>query len=215
MMSISSALWHWLTGRSPGTAAPPTVPPIQPPPPGASGWPGPAVPLQPLERSIETASMGGLLNDLRYEDNRYRGPDGEIIHLCHGRRHILAGCGHPITMGQIESDGKKDHGRHLGGLCVYCVREYQPLVEKGQMHPLEAERRSMVCSTCAQMTTSGHLSCPRHRKAVIGSTGTAQYVDADTAKNMARKDTVGKAINAFFWLLGTSQQPESKEEHKQ
>jgi hypothetical protein len=80
------------------------------------------------------------------------------------------------------------------------------------MHPLEAERLSMVCSTCAQMTTSGHLSCPRHRVAVVGPTGTTQYVDADTAKNMARKDTVGKAVNTLAWLFGTSQEPESKKE---
>ena len=156
MTNLLSTLWHWLTGRSPGKTAAPATPPTQSPPPGPPGWPGHGVPVQPLERSIETASMGGLFNELRHEDNRYRGPNGEIVHCCDDQRYILAGCGHPITMGQIESDGKKDHGRQFGGLCVYCRREYQPLVDKGQMNPLEAERLSMVCSDCAQMTTSGH-----------------------------------------------------------
>jgi hypothetical protein len=159
--------------------------------------------------------MGGLFNELRHEDNRYRGPNGEIIHCCDDQKYILAGCGHPITMGQIESDGKKDHGRQFGGLCVYCRREYKPLVERGQMHPLEAERLAMVCSTCAQMTISGHLSCPKHRKAVVGPDGTTQYIDAETAKNIARKDTVGKAVNTFMRLFGTTQQPESKTEHNE
>lgn len=215
MRRIFSALWHWLTGRSPGKTAATTVPPIQPPPPGPPGWPSHSVPLQPREHSIEIASMGGLLNDLRYEESRYRGPDGEIIHRCHGRRHILAGCRHPIKMDQGDADSKHDHCRQFGGLCVYCVREYQPFVETGQLDPLEAERLSMVCSDCARMTTSGHLSCPRHRAAVVGPDGTTQYVDKEAAKNMTRKDTVGKAVNTFFWLFGTSQQPESKEEHKQ
>ncbi len=159
--------------------------------------------------------MGGLLNDLRYEERRYRGPDKEIIHYCDDQRYILAGCGHPVTMDQIKTDGKRDPCRQFGGLCAYCVREYQPLVEKGQMHPLEAERRSMVCSACAQMTISGHLSCPKHRKAVVGPDGTTQYIDAETAKNMARKDTVGKAVNTFMRLLGTTQQPESTREHNE
>jgi len=215
MMDVVSSLWHWLTGRSPGKTATPVAPPIQPPPPGPPGWPGCGVPVQPREHSIEIASMEGLLNELRYEESRYRGPDGEIIHHCHGRRHILAGCGHPITMDEGDTGSKQDHCRQFGGLCVYCLHEYQPLVESGQMHPLEAERRSMVCSACAQMTISGHLSCPKHRKAVVGPGGTTQYIDAETAKNMARKDTVGKAVNALAWLFGTSQQPESKKEQKQ
>ena len=211
MTRLLSAVWHWLTGRSSRNTATPAGPPMQPPAPGASGWPGTGIPLQPLERSIEIASMGGLFNELRHEENRYRGPGGEIIHCCDDRRYILAGCGHPVTMGQIVTDGKHDQGRHLGGLCVYCVREYQPFVERGQLDPLEAERLSMVCSDCAQMTTSGHLSCPRHRIAVVKPTGTTQYVDKDTAKSMARKNAVGKAVHTLAWLFGAPQETESKE----
>lgn len=200
MIRILSTLWRWLTGRPSAKTATSTVPPIQPPAPGPSGWPGTGISLQPLERSIETASIEGLHIELRYEESRYRGPDGEIIRYCRDGTKGAYGCGHT---GELLK---------AAGLCVYCVREYQCLVEGGQMHPLEAERLSMVCSDCAQMTTSGHLSCPKHRIAVVGPTGTTQYVDADTAKHMARKDTVGKAVNTFVQLFGTSQQPESKKE---
>lgn len=203
MIHLLSTLWHWLTGRSPGKTAAPATPPIQPPPPGPPGWPGHGAPVQPLECSVEIVSLGGLLTKPRYEESRYRGPDGEIIRYCRDDAQGVYGCGHTGELLKI------------AGLCAYCVREYQPLVEKGQMHPLEAERLSMVCSACVQMTISGHLSCPKHRAAVVGPDGTTQYVDKETSKNMTRKDTVGKAINAFFWLFGTSQQPESKEEHKQ
>jgi len=203
MMGVVSSLWHWLTGRSPGKTAAPATPPIQPPPPGPPAWPGHGTPVQPLERSIEIASLGGLLTELRYEESRYRGPDGEIIRYCRDDTKGAYGCGHT---GELLK---------AAGLCVYCLREYQPLVEKGQMHPLEAERRSMVCSACAQMTISGHLSCPKHRKAVVGPGGTTQYIDAETAKKMAREDTVVKAVNTLAWLFGTSQQPESKKEQEQ
>ena len=203
MIRVLYALWHWLTGRSPGKTATPATPPIQPPSPGPPGWPGCGVPVQPLERSIEIASMEGLLTELRYEESRYRGPDGEIIRYCRDGTTGAYGCGHTGELLKV------------AGLCAYCVREYQPLVEKGQMHPLEAERRSMVCSACAQMTISGHLSCPKHRKAVVGPDGTTQYIDAETAKNIARKDTVGKAVNTFMRLFGTTQQPESKTEHNE
>lgn len=203
MTRIFVALWHWLTGRSPGKTAVSTVPPIQPPPPGPPGWPSHGAPVQPLERSVEIASLGGLLTELRYEESRYRGPDGEIIRYCRDDTNGAYGCSHTGKLGES------------AGLCVYCRREYQPLVEKGKMDPLEAERLSMVCSACAQMTSSGFLSCPRHRIAVVGPDGTTQYVDKETAKNMARKDTVGKAVNTFVWLFGKSQQPESKKGQEQ
>lgn len=205
-----ATFWQWFTRRSAPNAAPPAVPCVPPNPTGPSGWSSSGLPVQPLERNVEVHAISGLQNELSQVERRYRSADGELIRYYEDRRSLVAGCGHAVT--PFEGDPEK-HARHRGiaGLCAYCLCEYQGLVDKGQMDPLEAERLSIVCTDCAQMSTSGHLCCPRHRKAMVMPDGTTQYVDPDAAKSMARQNTMAKAWHAVTWLLA---EPENPQEQK-
>lgn len=192
--------------RSPKNAATPNV---QPAPPAPSGWPNSGPPVQPLERNIEVRSIGGLLNELRRVDSRYRSADGEIISCCEDLGGIVCGCGHTTTALQAGTE-KNIREKWIAGLCAYCVREYQPLVEKGEIDALQAERLSLVCSDCARMTTSGHLCCPRHATPLTAEDGTIQYIDPDTAKSASRQSTIVKALGVFQYLFGDPQNPQKQ-----
>lgn len=202
MKMLLAKLWQRITGRSAPSAAPPAVPYIPPNPAGPVAWSSSGLPIQPLERNVEVRAVSGLQNELGHMERRYRGADGEMIRYYEDRRSLIAGCGHHVMAASLEGAPQKSpRHREIAGLCAYCLREYQGLVAKGQMDPLEAERLSLVCTECAQMSTSGHLCCPRHRKTAVTPDGTTQYIDPDTAKSMARQNTIAKALHTVTWLL--------------
>ncbi len=157
----------YLFRRSPKNAATPNV---QPAPPVASAQPGTGSSVRPLERNVEVSSIAGLLNELRRVETRYVGADGEVIHCLEAHGGFVLGCGHHGTAQAGAEEGTR--GREIAGVCAYCVRDYQPLVDKGELDPLQAERLSLVCNECARMTTSGHLCCPRHSRKVTAEDGT-------------------------------------------
>jgi hypothetical protein len=199
---LFARFWQWLTRRSAPNAAPPAVPYVPPNPAGPAGWSNNGLPIQPLERNVEVYAISGMKNQPGQVDCRFRSAAGEMIrrHEDHGRG--IGACGHLIDF------EKAPHHRGIGGLCIYCLREYQALVDKGLMDPLEAERLSIVCSDCCQMTSSGHLCCPRHRKAMATPDGETVYLDPDAAKSMARQNTIAKALNVVTWLFAEPQNPQ-------
>jgi len=203
---LLARLWNRLTGRS-ATSAAPAVPYVPPNPTSTAGWSSSGLPLQPRECNVEVYSIGGLQNELSQVERRYRSADGGIVRHYEDRRSLVAGCGHTAVPRQDNSEKYPDH-RGIGGLCSFCLREYYSLVEKGQMDPLEAERLSIVCTDCARMSVSGHLCCPRHRKAMVMPDGTTQYIDPDTAKSMSRQNTMAKALHAATWLFTEPQNPQ-------
>jgi hypothetical protein len=209
---FSARFWQWLTGRSASKAVPPTVPYVPPGPAGSPGWSGGGLPVQPLERNIEVHTIAGLQNKLSQIECRSRSAAGELIRYYEGCGDIVGGCRHRMRVASCEGGAGKDpRGREIAGLCDYCLREYQLLVEKGQMDPLEAERLSLICTDCAQMSTSGHLCCPRHRKAMADPDGKTVYLDPDAAKSMARQKTIAKALDVVTWLFA---EPQDAQEHK-
>lgn len=195
-----------LLRRSPKNAA---VPKVQPAPPATSAQPGTGSSVRPLERNVEVSSIAGLLTELRRVETRYMGADGEVIHCLEAHGGFVLGCGHHGTAQASAEEGPR--GREIAGLCAYCVREYQPLVEKGEIDPLQAERLSLVCNECARMTTSGHLCCPRHSTKVTAEDGSTQYIDPDTAKSASRQSTIAKALSVFQYLFG---EPQEQQEDK-
>ena len=201
MKNPASKFWDWFMNRSPRDAA---VPDVQP---GSSAWPHPSSgdsAIQPIERHVEMRSFAGLLNTPYRVETLGRSVDDELVRCHHDGADMILGCGHKVS-GFQDKDKKPQDDRTIAGLCAYCVREYQPQVQKGEMDPLHAERLSLVCSECAKVSTSGYLCCPRHCKPTAGSDGTTHYVDSETALKMARQDVVGKAFRAVMWLFG---QPE-------
>lgn len=192
--------------RSPKNAATPNV---QPGPPAASAQPGTGSSVRPLERNVEVSSIAGLLNELRRVDSRYLGDNGEIISCLEDHSQFVLGCGHHGTAQASAEEGP--HSRAIAGLCAYCVRDYQPLVEKGEIDALQAERLSLICNECARMTTSGHLCCPRHSTKVTAEDGSTQYIDPDTAKSASRQSTIVKALSVFQYLFG---EPQEQQEDK-
>jgi hypothetical protein len=211
MKMFFARLWQWFTRCSAPGATPSAVPYVPLNPAGPGNWSN-GLPFQPLERNVEVYSISGLKIELSQMERRCRSVDGEIIRLYENRRQIIGSCGHTLDATPSEGDPEKNpHHRKIAGQCVYCLREYQPLVEKGQMDPLEAERLSLICPDCARMSTSGRLCCPRHRKAVVMRDGATQYLDPDTAKSMARQDTIAKALHVVTWLFA---EPQNPQEHK-
>jgi len=192
--------------RSPKNAATPNV---QAAPPAASAQSNAGAPIEPLERNVEVRSIRGLLNDLHRLDGRYRSAEGELISRCEAEEGIALTCGHIGTA--FRPSGERDRAETwIAGQCAYCVREYQHLVEKGEIDPLQAERLSLVCNECARMTTAGHLCCPRHATKVTAEDGTIQYIDPDTAKSASRQGTIAKALSVFQYLFGDPQNPQKQ-----
>ncbi|MDI6449139.1 hypothetical protein [Anaerobaca lacustris] len=192
--------------RSPKNAATPNV---QPAPPATSAQSSASAPIEPLERNVEVRSIRGLLNDLHRLDGRYRSAEGELISRCEAEEGIVLTCGHIGTA--FRPSPEKDRAETwIAGLCTYCVREYQSLVEKGELDALQAERLSLICNECARMTTSGHLCCPRHSTKVTAEDGSTKYIDPDTAKSASRQSTIVKALSVLQYLFGDPQNPQKQ-----
>jgi len=189
------------------------VPKVQPGPPPASTWSNAGAPIRPLERNIEVNRVVGLLNEQCHVETRYMGADGELIYCIEDHGGLVLGCGHHGTA--HISVKEATCGRGIAGVCVYCAREYQPLVEKGEIDALQAERLSLVCNECARMTTAGHLCCPRHATKVTAEDGTIQYIDPDTAKSAARQNTIAKAVGALMCLFGEPQEQQEQRTNRE
>jgi len=200
MSGFAFKLWDWLINRSPKNAA---TPDLQPGPPGDTVNSAQRPGVQPVETSVNFQSCIGLLSRLSKQDRLFRGPDGELVTVS-DQVGIAVGCEHVVTQLQAV-DEKGRHVRGIAGICRVCSRQYQKLLEKGQISALDAERLSLVCTDCGKITVSGQLCCPKHYTTVVAPDGKAVYLDEEEAKEMKRQDTVRTALGIVKFLFGEDQ----------
>jgi len=200
VINIGLNLLNWLFNRSPQNAANPQVPQNTPP-----EIPDPDI--RPIESYAETDSIIGTSLKVGLVEKAFQS-NGQLVRT-HDNLKMVIGCNHLIHQLQAE-DQKEKHIVGVAGACVYCEQELQQLLEKGKINQFDAERSSLVCTDCAQVTKSGELCCPKHYKAVSSSDGTKTYLSSEDIKEQKREDTKQIANNTFAMLFGSNNQ--SKEQ---
>ena len=201
-MNIALKLWNWTFHRSPQNAVQPTV---QPHP--IQGIDPPTMPAgaQPIDQYVETDSILGGPISIGFEQNAAKGPLGELIRA-RNNSLLLLGCYHVV--GQSQATDKEDcHVRGIAGKCFYCELELQLLFNKGEISYLDAERLSLVCTDCGQITSSGKLCCPKHYAIVTSPDGTKTYLDPEDVEKQERQKTVGTILGSLA-VLFSDESPE-------
>lgn len=210
MSGFASKLRSWLVARSPKKAAVPVVEPRRADETGNSPQPPWA---QRIETNVNLESCIGLLSKLGAEDSLFRGPDGDLVAVSE-HVSILLGCGHVVTQLQAV-DEKSRHIRGIAGFCADCLAEYCSLLEEHKISAADAERLSLTCSDCGRITVSGSLRCPKHYSEMIAPDGTSIYIDAEHAKEMKRRNTVGRTLAFIDSLFGEDRQEIPDNENKE
>ena len=203
-MSIASKFLNWLYKRSPHNAANPN-PSAMPYDQDANGIPSNE--SQTIEISIEQDVIIGLPLSFGDEDTIARGPNGELIRS-HKKIYILCGCGHIPSQLHAEKDAGKSPKRGIAGKCLYCEKEFQKMLKNGLVSGIEAERQSLVCTECAQLTVSGILCCPRHYAAIGDENGNIVYLGPDEQTQQKRNDTIQKILMPFAALFTEPNKPQ-------
>jgi len=155
---------------------------------------------QRIETNLETESIQGLFTRFVSVDGAIKHRDGQLI-TTRNTIAVLLGCSHVVT--QLQAVDQEDqHIRGIAGKCYYCDEEIQPLIRKGQISPLDAERLSLVCSDCGKITVSGRLCCPKHYAAITNPDGTTVYLGPKDVQEQQRQSTVKMVLDSVASLFG-------------
>ena len=193
-MSIADKFFNWLTKSSVKNAANPKPAPHIPDSSAAQG------PMRPLEYNTREEIIIGSTINISTQDVLLKGPNGELVRS-HKNLSVLCGCGHLISQLQPETEKGKSPKRGLSGKCLYCEDQFQEMVLKGKMTPMEAERRALVCSECARVTLSGVLCCPKHYISVADGSGQIVYLGPEEQEQRKREEIIGKIFSPFISVL--------------
>jgi hypothetical protein len=168
----------------------------------------------PLEISSKEEATWGLNCVMGQQDYAARGPRNEFIRS-HSKGNVLCNCGHiAYQMQAIDKPGEQAV-RGIAGQCQYCVAEFEKAVQKNEMTPEEAERRSLVCSECAKIIKDGILSCPRHCVAMTDVDGQTIYLDSAQTAELDRKQAVQNILSPLLGMFGDQDPSQNVNEETQ